>query len=89
MLPHSKQKTLEAIKRLEGLTRKLRSSVEEDAYCPDVLALALAMQGHLRHIQGAVLQSHLTTCAEKKLHSSKEKDAFIEELLTVIGLSKR
>lgn len=88
MQVHAKQKTLDAIKRLEGLTRKLRASVEEDAYCPQVLELALAMQGHLKHIQGTVLENHLQTCAQRKL-SSSEKDEFIAELMKVIGLSKR
>lgn len=84
----AKKKTLDAIKRLEGLAAKLRTMVEDDAYCPQVLEIALAMQGQLKHIQGTVLESHLHTCAEKKL-GSKDKGAFIGELLKVIGLSTR
>lgn len=89
MLADAKKKSLEAIRRLEGLTKKLRIMVEDDAYCPQVLELTLAMQGHLKHIHGTVLASHLHTCAAKKLKSKKEKDAFIAELVNVIGLSKR
>lgn len=85
----AKKKSLDAIKRLEGLTVKLRKLVEEDAYCAEILHMALAMQGHLKHIQYAVLESHLHTCAAKKLTSEKDKDAFIAEILNVIGLSKR
>ena len=68
---------------------KLHKLVEEDAYCADILQLALAMQGHLKHIQAAVLESHLHTCAAKKLTSDKDKDAFIAEVIKVVGLSKR
>ena len=89
MRTDAKKKTLDAVKRLEGLTAKLRTMVEGDAYCAEILALALAMQGHLKHIQAAVLASHLHTCAEKKLASPADKDAFIAEVLNVIGLSKR
>jgi DNA-binding FrmR family transcriptional regulator len=89
MLASSKQKTLAAIKRLEGLTKKLRVSVEDDSYCTDVLALVLSMQGHLRHIQGTVLESHLSTCGQKKLSSPSQRESFIKELLSVIGLSQR
>ena len=89
MRVEAKTKSLEAIKRLEGLTKKLRTMVEDDAYCPKVLEIALAMQGHLKHIQGMVLESHLHTCAEKKLKSKTEKNAFIAELINVVGLSKR
>lgn len=89
MQQNAKKKTLDALKRLEGLTKRLRTQTESDAYCGDILALALAMQGHVKHIQAAVLESHLHTCAEKKLSSAKEKTAFIAELMNVIGLSKR
>ena len=89
MRDDAKKKTLDAIKRLEGLTVKLRKQVEEDAYCADILALALAMQGHIKHIQSAVLESHLHTCAAKKLATPSDKEAFINEVLSVVGLSRR
>lgn len=84
-----KKKVQDAVKRLNGLTARLQTMIEEDAYCPKVLEIALAMQGQLKYIQGTVLENHLHTCAEKKLRSHKEKDAFIRELVKVIGLSKR
>ncbi len=85
-----KVKTKAALSRLEGLTKKLHSMIESDAYCPEILQLVLSMQGHLRHIQGHVLESHLHTCALPKLSATKTtKDAFVNELVSVIGLSKR
>lgn len=89
MRTDAKKKTLDAVKRLGGLTKKLRTMVEEDAYCAQILEIALAMQGHLKHIQAGVLESHLHTCAEKKLSSPNDKEAFITEVLRVIGLSRR
>jgi len=84
-----KKKTLDALKRLDGLSTKLRSMVDEGVYCAEILEITLAMQGHLKHIQGHVLENHLHTCAIKKLSSETEKDAFVSELVKVIGLSKR
>ena len=89
MKTEAKKKSLDTIKRLEGLTKKLRILVEDDAYCSEILQIALAMQGHIKHIQSAVLESHLHTCGAKKLTSEKEKDVFIAEIINVIGLSKR
>ena len=89
MLPDQKKKAVDALKRLNGLSTKLESMIEEDAYCPKILEMGLAMQGHLKHVQGLVLESHMYTCAEKNLKSPKEKEIFISELLNVIGLSKR
>ena len=88
MLVIHKKKALDALKRLNGLSRKLETMIQEDVYCPKILEQALAMQGHMKHIQGLVLESHLHTCAPKKLGSKNEK-AFIRELLKVIGLSQR
>ncbi len=89
MLPDRKTKALAALKRLDGLSKKVGTLIDEDAYCPEILRNVLAMKGHIEHVQAQILESHMHTCASKKLSSPKEKDAFIKELLTVIGLSKR
>lgn len=84
MRSDTKEKALNAMKRLDGLTKKLRAMAEKDAPCVQILEITLAMQGH-------VLKHHLHACAEKKLtsNSGPEKEAFIAELLKVIDLSKR
>lgn len=79
---------MDAIRRLEGLTARLREMVCSSAYCPKILEIALAMQGQLKYIQSAVLENHLNTCAGKKL-ASRDKSTFIAELIKVIGLSTR
>ena len=89
MLPTSKIQVTAALKRLRGLLQKVETMVQEDTYCPEVLEQILAMHGHLRHIQGIVLESHLHTCARKKLSPKTQHDAFVKELTHAIGLSKR
>ena len=84
-----KKKALEGIKRLEGLTKKVRLMIEEDEYCPHILENLLAMQGHTKHIQGQVLESHLQTCAKDKMKKEKDYDGFIAEIISTIGLSSR
>lgn len=88
MLPEQKTKALAALKRLNGLSTKVTSQIETGEYCAEILRNVLAMKGHLDGIQSHILASHLHTCAQKQLSSTK-KDAFITELLKVIGLSKR
>ena len=88
MLPDQKTKALAALKRLNGLSKKVEELIEHEENCTEVLRNVLAMKGHLDHVQAQVLESHLHTCAEQKL-GSKDKDSFIEELIKVIGLSKR
>jgi len=89
MLPEYKRKSLDALKRLEGLTKKVRSMVEQDEYCTHILENLLAMEGHIKHARGQVLESHLHTCAKKKMKSEKDYDAFIADIIRTIGLSRR
>lgn len=88
MLPDHKEKAKAALKRLNGLSAKLEQMIDEDNYCPKLLEMALAMKGHIEHVQGQVLESHLKTCAKKNLGTSTEAE-FIAELIKVIGLSTR
>lgn len=88
MLADHKEKAKAALKRLNGLSTKLESMIDSDDYCPKLLEMALAMKGHIEYVQGQVLESHLKTCAKKNL-GTKNEDEFIEELVKVIGLSKR
>lgn len=85
----NKKKALDGMKRLEGLTKKVRSMIEADDYCPLILENLLAMQGHIKHIQGEVLESHLHTCTQKKIKNAKDYDAFIADIVRTIGLSRR
>ena len=89
MLPKAKKSALDGMKRLQGLAKKVEEMIEADDYCAHILENLLAMQGHIKHIQGEVLASHLHTCAKKKMSSEKDCDAFIEELVRTIGLSVR
>jgi len=88
MLPDHKKKAIAAIKRLNGLSKKLEKMIEEEIYCPEILEMILAMKGHTEHIQAQVLESHLKTCAPKNL-GSKNEERFTQELLRAIGLSTR
>ena len=84
-----KAKALEGMKRLEGLTKKVRAMIEDDDYCPRILENLLALQGHIKHVQGQVLESHLQTCAKDKIKKEKDYDGFIREIISTIGLSSR
>jgi len=90
MLPEQKTKALAALKRLDGLSKKVHSMLENDDYCPEILRNVLAMKGHLDHVQARILESHMKTCAPKQLaKSGKAQEDFVTELLRVIGLSTR
>lgn len=89
MLPTYKKKALEGLRRLEGLMKKVQTMIEADAYCPHILENLLAMHGHVRHVQGQVLESHLHTCAKDRMKKERDYDHFIAEVVSTIGLSRR
>ncbi len=89
MRPDLKKKAKEGMQRLLGLGKKIENMIDEDAYCATILESLLAMHGHLKHIQGQVLESHLYTCAETKMKRKSDYDRFIAEIIRGIGLSNR
>lgn len=89
MLPEKKKKALDGLKRLDGLSAKVRQMLDQNEYCAHILENLLAMQGHIKHIQGEVLESHLHTCAKRKMKTSRDYDQFVSELIQTIGLSRR
>ena len=89
MLSDQKAKAQAALKRLDGLSRKVAELIEDEEYCVEILRNVLAMKGHLDSVQAQILESHLHTCGKKNLSSEKDKEKFIKDLLQVIGLSKR
>lgn len=84
-----RKKALDGMKRLEGLARKVTMMIEKDEYCPHILENLLAMNGHIKHVQGQVLESHLHTCAEENMTKKKDYDGFIAEIVRTMGLSQR
>jgi DNA-binding FrmR family transcriptional regulator len=84
-----KKKALEGLKRLSGLTVKVQEMIAQGEYCPHILENLLAMQGHIKHIQGQVLESHLHTCARDRMKREKDYDGFLAEIVRTIGLTGR
>lgn len=84
-----KKKALDGMKRLDGLMKKTHEMIERDEHCPRILETLLAMKGHIEHIQGKILESHLHTCAKEKMKKEKDYDGFIAEIIRTIGLSSR
>lgn len=91
MLPDYKKKSITRLKRLRGQLDGIINMIEEDRYCPEILTQVLAAQGGLKSISSYILESHLNTCAGKKLASKdpKVKEAFIKELVNAFKLSSK
>lgn len=77
-----KKKLLNRLNRLEGQIRGLKTMVEEDIYCDDILTQIAATKGALNGISRLVLENHLKNCIVRDIKNEKENT--IDELLSTI-----
>ena len=67
------------LSRIEGQIRGIRTMVEKDAYCPDILTQASAVSAAINGFAKVLLSEHIRTCVAEDVR--KGNDAIIDELL--------
>lgn len=70
----SKQEVRELVKRLnriEGQVRGIKSMVEEERYCVDILNQVSAVQAALNSFSKELLASHIHTCVVEDIQAGK------------------
>ena len=67
------------LKRIEGQVRGLQRMLDEDAYCPDILTQASAVNSALNSFCRVLLTSHLRTCVTEDIRAGREDT--IDELM--------
>lgn len=84
--PEIKQANLKRLRRIEGQVRGLQRMIEEDRYCPDIIAQVASVQEALRGVGRGLLRNHLQHCATQAIESgdAEKKAATYDELLELI-----
>ena len=74
------------LKRIEGQIRGLQRMLEEDAYCPDILTQASAVNSALNSFCRVLLAGHLRTCVSEDIRAGREEtmDELMETLLKLM-----
>ncbi len=73
---------LNRLRRIEGQVRGLEKMVEENAYCPDILVQASAVNSALNSFSKELLSKHMKTCV---VHDIREgNDEVVDELLSTL-----
>ncbi len=75
------------LKRIEGQVRGLQRMLDEDAYCPDILTQASAVNSALNSFCRTLLNSHIRTCVTEDIRAGRE-DAADELMETLKKLMK-
>ncbi|MDX2232599.1 MAG: metal-sensitive transcriptional regulator [Leptolyngbyaceae cyanobacterium bins.349] len=75
----SRRQIVNRLSRIEGHIRGIKSMVQENRPCPDVLVQVAAVRGALDRVARIILDEHLTQCIARAA-SEGNMQAEIEEL---------
>ena len=70
--PEARASNVRRLKRIEGQIRGLQRMVEDDRYCPDIIAQVAAVQEALRGVGRQLLRHHLSHCATDAIRKGPE-----------------
>lgn len=70
------------LNRVEGQIRGIRSMVERNAYCPDILIQVAAANAALNSFSKVLLAEHIRTCVADDIRAGK--DETIDELVNTL-----
>ena len=73
---------LNRLSRIEGQVRGIRTMVEENAYCTDILNQVAAVSSALSSFSRVLLEDHLRTCVTRDIREGKEET--VDELMEVL-----
>ena len=73
---------LNRLKRIEGQVRGLQRMLDEDAYCPDILVQASAVNSALNGFCRTLLAEHLRTCVSDDIRAGREEA--VDELMETL-----
>ena len=71
------------LNRIEGQVRGIKSMIEKDTYCDEVLNQITAAQAALKAVSRLLLKNHIQGCVVEKIESGDQE--IIDELLVTIG----
>ncbi len=77
-----RRELMNRLKRIEGQVRGLQRMLEEDAYCPDILTQASAVQAALNGFCRTLLESHLHSCVTEDIRAGR--DEAVDELTEIL-----
>ena len=70
------------LKRIEGQVRGLQRMLEEDAYCPDILTQASAVNSALNSFCRVLLANHIRTCVSADMRAGRNET--VDELMDTL-----
>jgi len=76
------KKLIHRLNRIEGQIRGIRSMVEKDAYCTDILVQSAAVTAAINAFNKELLANHIRTCVAHEIQTGNEE--VIDELVATL-----
>ena len=73
---------LNRLSRIEGQVRGIKSMLEKDAYCTDILVQVSAVNAALNSFNKVLLANHIKSCVTHDILDGKEET--VDELVAVL-----
>lgn len=73
---------LNRLSRIEGQVRGVRSMLENDAYCIDILTQVSAINAALNSFNKVLIANHIRTCVKENIQAGN--DEVVEELVSTL-----
>ena len=83
-----RQDVLKRLNYIEGHLRGIRTMIEEDKYCPEVLKQTYAVRRAIEKMEGMMLDGHLHHCVVEGIRDGRQEQV-IKELLELYELANR
>ena len=77
-----RKKLMNRLSRIEGQVRGLRSMIERDAYCADVLTQSAAVSAAINAFNRDLLARHIRSCVVRDIQAGDE--ATVDELVNLV-----
>lgn len=78
-----KKALINRLSRLEGQIRGIKTMVENDAYCVDILTQAAAAKQAFLSFNRELLSKHIRTCVARDIREGKDES--VDELMEIIA----
>lgn len=82
-----RKKLIHRLNRIEGQIRGIRSMVERDAYCPDILTQSAAVNAAVNAFNKDLIAGHIHHCVVRDVREGNE-DVIDELVVTLQKLMK-
>ena len=88
--PQAKERNLKRLRRIEGQVRGLQRMIDEERYCPDIMAQVASVHEALRSVGRELMRNHLRYCATAAIRAGEGKaEAMYDELVDMIYTNSR